>query len=261
MEPLLRLETLLGGSWMTFLFVLGRVIGLVVAVSHGIPIAVPMQVRAAASVVLALALAPVVTAPGPDTLTALGVGLLGEVLTGLGLGLGVGLLFVGLQLAGALIGQITGLSLVETGDANEASRIPLLSHWFALLGVLLFLTLGGHRVLVEGLLESCRLISPGSGLAGQTILETALALLQASYLLALRVAAPTIITVVVCSVAVALLGRAAPALDLLATAAGGKVWLGLAATLLSCGTVAWLLPDSWGEMMDSLAKLTTRPAG
>ena len=127
---------------------------------------VPLQVRVLLAAALALLVAPLqwhgggVHFGGPVSyLMLLGC----EAAIGACLGLGVLVLLHGMTLAGQLIGQASGLGMAEVFDPALDENVPLFSRLLLLVALCVFLCIGGHRLVMAGLLDTFRAIPPGSG--------------------------------------------------------------------------------------------------
>ena len=86
----------------------------------------------------------------------------GEALIGACLGLGVLILIHGMTLAGGLVGQASGLTLSDVFDPTLDENVPLFSRLMFLVTVSVFVCMGGHRMVMAGLLDTFRTIPPGS---------------------------------------------------------------------------------------------------
>ena len=62
------------------------------------------------------------------------------------------LLLTSLEYAGSLLSQSTGLAMAEVFDAHQGSS-SLLARWFFLIGVLLYFSVGGDHLLLNGLMD------------------------------------------------------------------------------------------------------------
>jgi flagellar biosynthetic protein FliR len=154
-------------KFLLFTLVLTRVSGLTMTAPIYGTKDVPLQVRALLAVALALLLAPSqwhvdVAHPGTTLNYLVFVG--SELLIGTCLGLGVVILFSGVQLAGQLVGRIGGLMLADVFDPTTESSVPMFSRLLWLVTFSVFVCIGGHRVVMAGLLDTFRTIPPGSGL-------------------------------------------------------------------------------------------------
>ena len=90
-------------------------------------------------------------------------------------GLGVLIFLHGMTLAGELIGQASGLGIAEVFDPEMDENVPLFSRLLFLVAVCVFLCIGGHRMVMAGLLDTFQTIPPGGGdvprLAGRRLCD------------------------------------------------------------------------------------------
>ena len=161
-------------KFLLFTLVLTRVSGLTMTAPVYGTKDVPMQVRALFAVALALLITPsqwavAVEYPG-NTLNYL-VLIGAELLVGLCLGLGIAVLFSGIQLAGQMIGRISGMLLADVFDPNLETSVPTFSRLLFMVAVAVFVCVGGHRMVMAGLLDTFQTIPPGSGALPNSIWE------------------------------------------------------------------------------------------
>src|SRR4029078_1389782 len=101
-------------QFLLFTLVLTRVSGLCMTLPVFGSQSIPLQFRAFGAVTIALLITPSfwgTSAPDPGNMVGLLVIMGREAVLGLALGLSVNILFSGMQLAGQLIAQVSGLSL------------------------------------------------------------------------------------------------------------------------------------------------------
>ena len=142
-----------------------------------------------------------------------------------------------------MIGQLSGMSMAEIVDPETGGSSPVLGELFALLATAVFLVTGGHRQLLAGLLDTFAWMPPGqvgfsAGLVG-TLSEVA----GHSLLLAVRVAAPVVVTLVLTSLILGLIGRIAPQFSVLASGLGVNSLVAWTALSLCLASVAWVFKD------------------
>jgi flagellar biosynthetic protein FliR len=176
--------------------------------------AIPAKLRYMFSVVLALGVVGRLAEPAavsqswPGLLLAVAC----EAMIGLTIGYVARLVFVGIELGAAHISQQMGITLVAAMGAGRADPVRRLMY---LLAVVIFLTIGGHRQVLSGLMSSFETV-PLMGFApGKAMLEMVTAVLAASFVLAIKVAAPVVITLLLTTVVMALLGRSMPQFNML----------------------------------------------
>ncbi len=239
----------------TFLLVAARVAGL----SLGAPILSGVQVPMTTRVLLTLALALVLTptqlatpVTAPPQLVELAVMAAGEVLVGFAMGLGATVVIAGLQMAGAVIAQMSGLSLAEAFDPDSGAATPVLSQFLTIFAIVVFVLCGGHRLLVEGLLQSFVAMPLGTATVDFDLVSALVTLVGEGFGLALRVAAPGIAAVLIATVGMAMLSRTLPQLNVMTLGFGVNVLAALGGLWLSLGGIAWLMHDQLQSALELL---------
>lgn len=238
---------------LVFLFVLARVGGLTFFAPALDARFAPKSARLLLAIAVALLVAPIYwcqpTVPEGDWLQQV-VPLCREAILGLVLGLALLFLVIGLRAAGQVIGQLSGMTMAEIVDPDTGGSSPLLGELFALLATAVFLVTGGHRRLLAGLLDTFAWMPPGkvgfsAGLVG-TLSEVA----GHSLLLAVRVAAPVVVTLVLTSLLLGLIGRIAPQFSVLASGLGVNSLAAWTALLLCLASIAWVFHDQTQISLD-----------
>lgn len=245
------------GRLMLFVLVLSRVSGLVMIAPVYGSADVPMRLRALFTLALTLLVAPLQMDVSPPAVTTLldfstYVGI--ELALGFVLGLGIWIHLQAFQLAGQIISQASGLSLADVFLPNLDTSIPIMSHLLDLCALAIFVTLGGHRLAMEGFLGTFAAIPPGHGGLGPEIVQTLTTLLGQSFQLGVRVAAPALAALLLATVILGLIGRTLPQLNVMALGFGLNAMLALGIVALSLGTAAWALEDELAAVMDELLR-------
>ncbi len=124
-----------------------------------------MHVRGFLAVGMSLIVTPLQTqaAVNPSNLIDLLLLVGREALLGLALGLAVLILFTGLQLTGQVIGQISGMSLADVFNPTYEADVSIFSQLLDVIAIAAFLAIGGHRQVLEALLDTFQARPPGSG--------------------------------------------------------------------------------------------------
>jgi flagellar biosynthetic protein FliR len=161
---------------------------------------VSLRIRAALAVALTIVAAPmawpaaaVQPAAGPVMVLA------GEALVGLALGTAVAAILSVTGWAGGILGSVSGLSWADdfssAGDPQSAG-VARLAWW---IGMAAFLAAGGQLAVVGGLVDSVRQIPVGglgsAAVAGDALMDIAVAMPAAAIALALSLAIPALAAV------------------------------------------------------------------
>lgn len=212
---------------------------------------IPAAVRASVAILLALLIWPLVppvadaVVPGPGLVVA-------ELVIGIGIGLGSAVLLGGAELAGEILAIQTGLSGASTLDPLTGVGTGVLSQLLGLFTLLLLLVTGGHLVLIEVLAESYLTLPLGALSSIPLGIEQLVGTFGLLFRTGLSFAAPIIAAVSVGYVALGILARTAPQLNMLAVAFPLQIGLGLLvlATVLPMAATFYA---SWPQHVAGLA--------
>jgi len=236
-------------KFLLFTLVLTRVSGLTMTAPVYGSNDVPMQVRALFAFAMALLITPTQWHVGiayPGTLLNYLVFIGSELLIGLSLGLGIVVLFSGIHLAGQMIGRISGLMLADVFDPSVGESVPMFSRLLFYVTLAVFVTIGGHRMVLAALLDTFQTIPPGSGTFSVSIHEAFVLLLQQSFVLGIRAAAPVVTALLLSTLIMGLIGRTMPQMNILAVGFGMNSMLTFGVLSLVVGAVAWIFQDEVG---------------
>ena len=150
-----------------------------------------------------------------------------EMVVGVGIGLGAAVLIGGAELAGDVLAVQTGLSGATALDPLTGLGTGVLGRLLSLFALLLLLVTGGHLVMLEALARSFVIVPAGAPVdlrGGVLALTGMMSLLFAQ---GLQFAAPIIAAVSVGYMALGVLARTSPQLNMLAVAFPLQIGLGL----------------------------------
>ncbi|MCP3983656.1 MAG: flagellar biosynthetic protein FliR [bacterium] len=228
-------------TW-TFGLVMVRFIALTVTAPFFSHSSIPMRVRVGLAMGVAMAAgARFGTAPDPVLLDAASLwGLVArEVLIGAMLGFASGLVFSGLALMGEFASIQGGLGAATVLDPTSGSSSVVLTSMIQIFGVLIFLAINGHHEVLRGLALSFSVFPVGQMTFHLEAFESVVKLGGVIFRVAVHLAAPVTAAMIISNVAVGILGRAIPQLNLMALQLPAHV----ATTLLILGLGAGPLTD------------------
>lgn len=241
----------------TLLLVTFRVAGIMLTAPVLAHSAVPVKLRVLISAAMGLAvvsrLARPVALPTGAFDVVMGLGC--ELLIGAGIGFAARLIFAGVEVGALQVSQQMGLALADVVNPLKEDSPSAIRGLFRLLAVVAFLAVGGHRALIGGLLESFHTVPPLGFTPPGAMVEVIVGLLGASFVLALKVAAPVLIAMLLATVALGLLQRAVPQCNLLSIGLPVRVLLGLVVIAASLAAVAPLVEAAAGHVSRNLQGL------
>lgn len=250
------LESLLITKFALFALILGRVGALVMTAPLFGTQTLPMQVRGLLAVALSLLVMPLhatQTLPSAWNLLDFGRLMVNEVLIGLLLGVGVTILLSGVQLAGHLVSQLSGLSLADVFDPAMEEQASVFTQLLYFLTLAMFVALGGHRLVMQALLETFVWAPPGRAELGDNYIEAVVTLLTQSFRLGIRAAAPLMASLLLATLLLGLIGRALPQLNVLVLGFGVNSLLTLAMLFVTVGAVAWTFQEPLTATLEVLS--------
>lgn len=259
MSPLLNLYL---DQFLIFVLVLTRVSSLLLTLPVFGTATVPWQVRALLAVGVSLMLTPLFWAqplPRPENLLMFGTILAREAVLGLSLGLAILILLSGMQLAGQIISQTSGMTLADVANPTFETSVPLFSQILELLALAIFFLVGGHRQVIDALLRSFAWQPPGSGTLPDGVVAALTEITAQSFDVGIRAAAPVMVALIIATLVVALISRTLPQLNAIAVGLNFNSLIVLGMLALCLGTGAWVFQEKLGEAIETV-EFTFKPA-
>lgn len=177
----------------------------------------PPRLRLTIALMLTLMLVPVVRpliGPPPAEIGALVLLLTHEIVVGIFIGLTIRFVSATMITAGTLIAQQAGLGFVTQVDPTQGGQSVLVANFLALFGVLVVFTAELHHLAIAGIHDSYRLFRPGADLPVGDFVQAAVAVFAGSFAIAVKIAAPFLVAGLVFQVAMGVLGRLMPQLQI-----------------------------------------------
>lgn len=221
------------------------------------PFALGVRVRLTLGLALALVIAPVASAHSqtpPDSIARFLIVAGGEALVGLTLGLGIRILFGAMHAAGEIVAHMSGMQLAEVFSPGTGASVPVFSQLLFLVTTAAFLAIGGHRLTVEALLDTCAWLPPGQSTQAGSLLGAATALLAHSFALGVRIAAPALVALLLAALVMGLLSRALPQLNVMTLGFGINSAVALVALAISLSGACWILETELETALQTLLR-------
>ena len=250
-----QLTTSMAETWApTLALVIARVAGMfIVAPVFGHAV-VPVRLRVGMAIVVSLAVAGRVAAPvaAPPGALDLAIGLSAEAAIGAVIGCAARLLFVGLELGALHVGRQMGLGLADVFNPTGAGPVGSPAGLLRLLGVVIFLAIGGHRDLIAALLRSFQAIPLRGFVPTGAMLGLVMGLLKASFEVALKLAAPVLVALLLATVALGMLHKTMPQCNILSTNLPIRAMAGM--LILACCLAAMMsvIESGWSQTAERI---------
>lgn len=175
---------------------------------------VPVQLRVALAFATAMVIFPLFTPPVmPPTLLGLAPMALQELLVGMIIGFVSALTLAAVQLAGQLLDLSMGISIANVLDPATNTQMPILGNFLYILAILVFFTINGHHVLLQSIMDSYVLVPVGKVVMTTSLSEAMVGMAGNLFILGFKIAAPVLAAVFLTTVALGILNRAVPQMN------------------------------------------------
>jgi flagellar biosynthetic protein FliR len=213
-----------------FMLVFVRMSGLIFTMPVLGAATVPSHIKIGLAVVVSFVVFTVAKLPPVDITMPMGRFILmlsGEVAIGLVIGFASQLMFNAVEFAGELIGTQIGFGIVNVLDPTTNSQVSITSQFLNTVSLLIFLAINGHHWFLTAAVKSFDVIpllgfAPAQGLVDMIISLTADVLV-----LAVKLSAPVVVTLLLLNVALGLVARTVPQMNVFIVGFPLQIALGL----------------------------------
>ncbi|MCW3009323.1 MAG: flagellar biosynthetic protein FliR [Solirubrobacterales bacterium] len=191
---------------------------------------VPARVRGIIAVALAVGLSPVVvgTATIPTAPAELGALIFKELLIGFGFTFVIAALFAAVTVAGTFLDTLIGFSYGSLIDPINGTQTTVLSQFYSMLAILIFIAIGGDAWVIEGMARTYDVV----GILQMPDLNGIIAGADAAFVnifaAAVEIAGPVMLALILSDVAFGMVSRLAPQLNVFVIGFPVKIIVGLA---------------------------------
>lgn len=220
---------------------------------------VPALAKLAVAAVVTLLLRPAVPVPPlPGDPLSYALVAASETAVGLAIGLVVTTLLSALYLAGQFIDFPMGFGMVNVLDPQTGTQMPVLGEFLSTVAILVLFLVDGHHVLLRALAESFALLPIGGAGLGGPAIEAVTRLFSASFVLGLRIALPVMGALFLADVALGIVARAVPQINVFFVGFPLKIGIGFAVIALVLPAFVMLMAEllsPTGAMTEHIANL------
>ncbi|HNO75900.1 MAG TPA: flagellar biosynthetic protein FliR [Nitrosomonas mobilis] len=206
-------------GWMaSLIWPLTRILALIASAPLLGSSSIPAQVKLGLAVMLAILIAPTLpTLPLIDPGSGAGfIIVLQQIVIGLAMGFAMRIVFSAVEAAGEIVGLQMGLGFATFFDPQQSGQMQLIGRFFGLFATLVFLAIDGHLQLIALLVQSFAILPIGMvGIPSPTFVTLANWGAEI-FMMGLRLALPVLTALLATNLALGVLTRAAPQLNIFA---------------------------------------------
>ncbi len=244
-------------AWLAlFIFPFVRILALVASAPILGNRQVLVRVKIGLALLLTLVIAPTLSPqPGVEPASALGLFiLLQQLLAGLAMGFTMRLIFTAVEMSGDLAGMQMGLGFASFFDPMNASFTPVVAQFLGIIAALAFLGMDGHLYMLAALADSFKTFPISSAVPSAIALHTLAAWGGGIFTYALQLSMPIIGALLITNLALGILTRSAPQLNIFAIGFPITLSVGFAVLMLSLSYLGPLLEHITNAGLDTMLR-------
>lgn len=235
----------------TFLFVLIRTGSILMVAPIFGALMIPGRVKMGLVFAIAILLTPVIGyAPMPASMVSLAISVAGEILIGAAIGLVVRFVFIGVEFSGQLISFEMGLSMAKMYDPINAAQVTVIGRFMSILMLLIFLAVNGHLMVIMALKKSFDVIPPYGFHLNDALAESILLYSKEIFVIGVKFAAPVTAVLIFIKVALGLLAKTVPQLNMFVIGFAITILVGLLMLAFSLpvyeAAIVAAIDEMWG---------------
>mgnify|MGYP000568768871 CR=1 FL=1 len=177
-----------------------------------------------------------------------------EFLLGLTMGYITTLFFSILLTAGEYIDIQIGFGIANIFDPYSNIQVPLFGHLLNVLGMLVFLAVDGHHILIRLLVSTFTKIPPGEGVVFPELGKLMAEFFVSAFVMALQIALPIIAASLLAETALAIMMRTVPQMNVFVVGIPLKVILGVIVLIIILPTYSIYMDNVFNQMYGAINK-------
>jgi flagellar biosynthesis protein FliR len=218
----------------------------------------PVRARGVCAVALAVGLSPIALKDATAPTDALSIaGLIGkEALVGFAFAFAVSVLFAAVSVAGSFLDTLIGFSYGGLVDPVNGNQTAVLSTLYSLVGVMVFIAIGGDTWVIQGIAKTYDLVGLTDMPAIGTLVGGAQHTFASIFVSAVEIAAPVLIALIITDAGFGVVSRVMPQLNVFAVGFPAKILVGFLIVAASLPFVAgWIGNQLQQSVMSALQTL------
>ena len=236
----------------SFLLVLGRLTAAFAVMPIFGTRGVPPQATIGLALILSLVVLPLQQPPPvpvPTDLLPFAAQLGSEVIVGLALGTAVLMVFQALEMGASLVGVQMGFGMAGVVDPMTGAQSGVMEQLYRLIAALVFFAVQGHLLVVSSLVDSFALVPPGTADLSLIAGDRAALFFAELFAVAVRIALPVAAALLLAEVALGLVARTVPQMNILIVGFPAKIAVGLVVIVIALPAMTSFMSVVFGRAL------------
>lgn len=175
-----------------------------------------------------------------------------QLLLGVVIGYSIRLLFTGIEMAGQIIGFQMGFGFAMVIDPQSQAQISLISQFKNILAVLIFLSLNAHHEFLRGLVDSFSAVPLIDFSPHPSLFLKIASSVGNIFVISLKIGAPVIVVLFIAQVAIGIVARIVPQMNIFMVSLPLKIGIGLVMIGLSLPYFLYFSRGLFGNLYRSI---------
>jgi len=246
-------------SVIVFLLILGRIATVVYILPVFSGFTFPAKYKILFSVILSLTIYVLIIpdgvgSPPTDALTLI-LAFLRECGIGLIIGITAGIIFFGVMLAGRLVGNQMGIGLASVVSPSTGGNLSLLSQFYFMFAIVLFVTINGHHMLISGVVESFEVFTIGELSVPVASMKQFALMSNRVFIIAVQIASSLMVLLLLITASLGIIARTVPQINIFFIGLPLRLLVGLIGLSISIPFVARALIGLFRKIPEDLARV------
>ena len=247
-----------------FMLVLSRVAGIFAALPVFGGRRLPIRIKVVTVFMITLVCFPTLSIAVPETPTdvfSLGLLALSELIVGLTLAFITQIIFAAVEFSGQIIGMQMGFTISSIIDPSQGTQTQIMSVVQTLFATLMFLSLNIHHLFIRAIIDSFRVIPLGGWHLNGELLNFLIQRTADIFIIGIRLAAPVMVALLLTTVALGIMARSFPQMNVFMISMPLNIGLGLIILGMTLTIFFHVLEVSFGHLkgqIDTLYRLMAK---
>lgn len=178
-----------------------------------------------------------------------------EVAVGLVLGFAAGIIFAGVRYAGEMISFDMGFSMANVFDPETGVQTPVVGEFLYIFTMMIFLSIDGHHFVIQALQTSYAAAPIGTWTLNEVFANKLISLVGLVFIIGIKFAAPIIISLFLTNVALAILSRIMPQMNIFTVSFPVKIGVGMLVLTSSAPLLVYVFKKLLGQFENDILEL------
>jgi len=178
-----------------------------------------------------------------------------ELLVGFIIGFVIQMFMSIIQVSGEMIDMQLGVSMSKVYDPSSNISMPLSASYINIMFILIFFAANGHLTLIQIFTKLCTILPYGDQFSGVAVFQNLVSMFSLILIYAVKISLPILAAEFITEIAVGLVMRAVPQIDVFTVSIQLKVIIGFAVILIMVPPLATFLERLMNLMFDNISHI------